>query len=200
MSKFKIEIETESVEELSRIVLALESKEEAKDEIVKETTEIQKPKKKTRKAKEEIDNEPSIEIATETIKVESNTIENPTVITETKPAEQVIPTAQLVNVGPLTPNVPAMAAVANTPVQNTIPTTQVVTNYTQDQIAGAMAMAMQLQHINPLKLSNGEVIATGMELVHKVILAQYGAQSLMDIDPKNYGQIAIILNQAGVKV
>lgn len=63
-----------------------------------------------------------------------------------------------------------------------IPTT--VETFTREDIAKAMASAMDMGKMD----------------VIQSILATYNAQSLMDIAPENYGSIALMLREAGVKI
>lgn len=65
-----------------------------------------------------------------------------------------------------------------------IPIAQSQENFTQEQIARAMASAMDL----------------GKPDIIQKILSTYNAQSLMDIKQENYNQIAVILREAGIKV
>lgn len=77
---------------------------------------------------------------------------------------------------------PVEASVEASDVAPVIPTS--VETYTREDIAKAMASAMDM----------------GKMGVIQKILTTYNAQSLMDIAPENYGSIALMLREAGVKI
>lgn len=97
-------------------------------------------------------------------------------------ASTITPPAPITTVAPqpVTP----IAPVAPTQPVNVIPTTAQAESFTQDQIAVAMSNAMT---------------ANRKDVVDK-ILATFNAQCLMQIDPTNYNQIAVMLREAGVQV
>lgn len=80
---------------------------------------------------------------------------------------------------PVTPVTP----IAPQPL-NVIPTSAQAESFTQDQIAVAMSNA---------------ITANRKDVVDK-ILATFNAQCLMQIDPANYNQIAVMLRKAGIQV
>ena len=63
--------------------------------------------------------------------------------------------------------------------QTIVPTTQMQENFTQEQLARAMANAPAIGHS---------------------ILQNYGVQSFMQINPSEYNKIAVMLRNAGVEV
>ena len=68
------------------------------------------------------------------------------------------------------------------PVQ--IPVSNQAESFTQEQIARAMASAMD----------------AGNQAIIQQILSTFNAQSLMDINPQNYNQVATMLRGAGIKI
>lgn len=94
-------------------------------------------------------------------------------VTATTQQAQGITQAQELKIDPNT-------AIATT--QQAIPTA--VETFTREDIAKAMASAMDMGKMD----------------VIQNILTTYNAQSLMDIAPENYGNIALMLREAGVKI
>lgn len=71
-----------------------------------------------------------------------------------------------------------------TQVPTSIPTSQQVEAFTQEQIARAMANAMQV----------------GKHDLVQSILRTFNAQCLMEIDKSNYNKIATMLREAGIEI
>jgi len=88
---------------------------------------------------------------------------------------QTIPVQSQVPVQPIIPQ--------QTPV-NPLPTTAQVESFTQEQIAIAMSNAQA---------------AGKMDLIQN-IFNTFGVQTLMQISPANYNQIAVMLREAGIQV
>lgn len=98
--------------------------------------------------------------------------------TETSPVQPIIPQM---------PQAP-IAEVPQQPIQQTIPqtipTTQVQENFTQEQLAVAMSNA----------------VSAGKISVIQGILQQFGVQALTQINPNDYNKLASMLKEAGVEV
>ena len=79
---------------------------------------------------------------------------------------------------------PVNSAQIPTAPTTVIPTAYQVESFTQEQIALAMSNA----------------IAVGRRDIVDKILTTYNAQCLMQIEPTNYNQIAVMLREAGIQV
>ena len=85
---------------------------------------------------------------------------------------------------PVQVNAQVNAQVPQTPMQQTIPTTQVAESFTQEQLAVAMSNA----------------VAAGKMNVIQGILQSFGVQALTQINPADYNKVATMLKEAGVQV
>lgn len=112
-------------------------------------------------------------------------IENPeanAIITQPEPIQEKL-IASLDEAQDITQAQDIIQAQDVAPVEvQTIPTS--LETFTREDIAKAMASAMDMGK---------------MDVIQK-ILTTYNAQSLMDIAPENYGNIALMLRETGVKI
>ncbi|MCI8396183.1 MAG: hypothetical protein HFJ52_00295 [Clostridia bacterium] len=97
-------------------------------------------------------------------------------------ADSVEPQTPIAPVQPVNP-VPVQPAPV-TPVAQVVPTAPQAESFTFDQIARAMSNAQ----------------AMGRTDLIQSIFTTFKAQTLMQIDPVNYNQIAVMLREAGIQI
>lgn len=111
----------------------------------------------------------------------------PTVPLTPQPPVQAVPT-NVQGTMPTQPQVqmptPVVPMQPQAQVQAQVPVSQTVESFTQEQIARAMANAAQ----------------AGRQDIIQNIFATFRVQTLMEINPEHYNQIATMLREAGIQV
>lgn len=104
--------------------------------------------------------------------------------TNAAPTQEKVTAPSEVQAVGITPQAQGITQAQDTATVETQVIPTAIETFTREDIAKAMASAMDMGKMD----------------VIQNILTTYNAQSLMDIAPENYGSIALMLREAGVKI